>query len=103
MSDSDAVARRTVVVTDPIGVHLRTATNMAAVVGRSRSRVTVIKGDRQVPAADIFGVLTLDTPTGQSLTLEAVGQDAEAVLDALVPFFEGRFPEEANHRESRGA
>jgi phosphocarrier protein NPr len=46
-----------------------------------------------VPAADIFGVLTLDTPSGQTLTLEAVGQDAEAVLDAIEPFFEGRFPD----------
>jgi phosphotransferase system HPr (HPr) family protein len=93
MSDSDSVARRTVVVTDPIGVHLRTATNMAAAVGRSQSQVTVIKGDRRVPAADIFGVLTLDTPHGQTLTLEAVGQDAEAVLDAIEPFFAGHFPD----------
>ena len=52
MSDSDAVARRTVVVTDPVGVHIRTAAAMAQIAGRSRSQVTMIKGDRRAPATN---------------------------------------------------
>ena len=38
---------------------------------------------------------------GEAVTLEAVGPDADAVLDALEPLFAGHFPEEANQRQER--
>jgi phosphocarrier protein HPr len=86
---SESVVTRTVVVTDPQGVHVRTAGFMAKIVGRSQSQVTVVKGDRRMPANDVFGVLEMMTPRGETLLLEAVGPDAKAVLDALEPLFAG--------------
>jgi phosphotransferase system HPr (HPr) family protein len=98
MSDSDAVARRTVVVTDPVGVHIRTAAAMAQIAGRSRSQVTMIKGDQRAPATNPLQVVGMITFPGEAVTLEAAGPDADAVLDALEPLFAGHFPEEANQR-----
>ena len=40
------------VVTDPVGVHVRTASAMAQIVSRSQSQVTMIKGDQRVAAND---------------------------------------------------
>lgn len=85
---------RTLVVTDPIGVHIRTATALAKIVGQSQSEVTVVKGDQRAAATDIWSVLGLDTPQGQTLTLEAAGPDAAEILDQLEPLFAGRFGNE---------
>ncbi len=86
------------VVTDPIGVHVRTASAMAQIVSRSQSQVTMIKGDQRVAANYPLQVVGMITFPGETVTLEAVGPDADAVLDALEPLFAGQFPEEANQR-----
>ena len=99
MSDADSVVRRTVVVTDPIGVHIRTASAMAQIASRSRSQVTMIKGDQRAAATNPLQVVGMITFPGEAVTLEAVGPDADAVLDALEPLFAGHFPEENNQHQ----
>jgi phosphocarrier protein HPr len=88
-------ATRTVVVTDPAGVHLRTALAIANLVRQGRSQVTVIKDDQAVPGSEMLQIATLAAEQGTRLRLEAVGPDAEAVLDALEPLFAGSFGDEA--------
>jgi phosphocarrier protein HPr len=85
-----------VVVTDPAGIHARTAVAIADVVRRGKSQVRLIK-NQQEPAAgtEVLQILTLVAEWGTSVRLEAVGPDAETVLDALEPLFAGRFGDEA--------
>jgi phosphotransferase system HPr (HPr) family protein len=90
---SETAVRRTVIVTDPAGVHARTAVAIADVVRRGRSRVTLTK-DQQTYAAEVLQILTMVAAEGEEVTLEAVGPDAEAVLDALEPLFAGKFGDE---------
>ena len=92
---SETPATRTVVVTDPAGVHLRTALAIANVVRRGRSQVTVIKDEQAVPGTEMLQIATLVAEQGTSVRLEAVGPDADAVLDALEPLFAGQFGDEA--------
>jgi phosphocarrier protein HPr len=92
---SETPASRTVVVTDPAGVHARTAVAIAEVVRRGRSQVKLFKDDRPVAGTDVLQILTMVAEQGTSVRLEAVGPDAEAVLDALEPLFAGRFGDEA--------
>jgi phosphotransferase system HPr (HPr) family protein len=92
---SQPVVRRTVVVTDPAGVHIRTASLMAKIARGSHSEVTVIKGDQRMSAADIIGVFGMETHQGETLVLEAAGPDATDVLDALEPLFAGEFGDTA--------
>ena len=91
---SETSATRTVVVTDPVGVHARTAVAIAETVRRGKSRVTLIKDGRPVAGTDVLQILTMVAHQGDSVTLEAVGPDADAVLSALEPLFAGRFGDE---------
>jgi len=84
-----------VVVTDPAGVHARTAVAIADTVRRGKSQVTLIKEQLRVTGTDVLQIMTLAAEQGQTVTLEAVGPDAEAVLGALEPLFAGRFGDEA--------
>lgn len=92
---SDLTVRRTVVVTDPVGLHARTATSIAEVVRRSQSTVTLTKDERCVSGTDVLQILLLYVPCGQSVVIEACGPDAASVIDALKLLFAGDFGEPA--------
>lgn len=87
-------ATRTVVVTDPSGVHARTAVAIAQVVRRGKSKVTLIKDRQPVPGTEVLQILTMVAHQGETVTIDAIGPDAEAVVTALEPLFAGRFGEQ---------
>ena len=87
-------ATRTVVVTDPAGVHARTAVAIAEAVRRGRSEVTLVKNQQPVSGTDVLQMLTMVAHQGDAVTLDPVGPDAEGVLSALEPLFAGRFRED---------
>jgi phosphotransferase system HPr (HPr) family protein len=88
---SETKVTRTVVVTDPAGVHARTAVAIRETILRGRSQVTLIKDGRPVSGTDVLQIMTLVVEQGQAVTLEAVGPDADAVIGALEPLFAGQF------------
>ncbi len=90
-------ATRTVIVTDPVGLHVRTALAVTEVVRRGQSEVTLAKSDQSGPAVaatDVLQILMLCVRQGEAVTAEAVGPDADAVLDLLEPLFAGVFGDE---------
>jgi phosphocarrier protein HPr len=88
---SETKATRTVVVTDPSGVHARTAVAIAEVVRRGKSQVTLTKDQRPVAGTDVLQILTMVAHQGDTVRLEAIGPDADDVVAALEPLFAGRF------------
>jgi phosphotransferase system HPr (HPr) family protein len=92
---SESKATRSVVVSDPAGVHARTAVAIAQVVRSGKSRVTLAKGQQQVEATDVLQILMMVAAQGERVEIEVVGPDAAAVLDALLPLFAGQFGDEA--------
>jgi len=88
-------ATRTVVVTDPSGVHARTAVAIAEVVRRGKSRVTLVKDGQAISGTDVLQILTMVAHQGEAVTIEAIGPDAEDVLVGLEPLFAGRFADKA--------
>ena len=48
-----------------------------------KSRVTLVKDQEPVAGTDVLQILTMVTHQGETVTLEAVGPDAEAVLARL--------------------
>jgi phosphocarrier protein HPr len=85
---SPRLLQRTVVVTDPVGVHVRTALAIMEIVKRSKSRVILWKEPHhRVECNDVIPILGLAAPQGSQIHLEAEGPDAEAVLEALEPVF----------------
>jgi phosphocarrier protein HPr len=86
---SQQKATRSVVVTDPAGVHLRTASAIVAITRRSKSQVEIVSQYHRAKGNDVLDMLALAAPMGSSVTLEATGPDASQVLDALEPLFTG--------------
>ena len=96
---SESLATRSVVVTDPAGVHLRSALAIIQTVGRGKSNVTIAKGEQRVEATEIWQIMGLVAQQGDELTVVATGPDAVAVLDSLEPLFAGQFGDEAKKSE----
>jgi phosphotransferase system HPr (HPr) family protein len=84
---SESLETRSVIVTNPDGVHARIAVAIAGIVRRTNSRVTLIKGQQRVEATDVLQLMTLAAAPGERVDIEAVGPDAVAVLDSLEPLF----------------
>ncbi|MFP6613566.1 MAG: HPr family phosphocarrier protein [Pirellulales bacterium] len=85
---SETKPSRGVVVKHPDGLHIRLGERFVSLAGQFESTVEVIKGAERVDASSIMEVLSLGAVQGTELEIEASGPDADAVLDALVEFFE---------------
>lgn len=84
---SDQKATRTVVVTDPAGVHARTAVAIAKAVRKFHSKVALCKDYQKADGTDVLQMLSLVVLCGSQVVVEATGPDAEEVLDAVEPLF----------------
>ncbi|EPC03809.1 phosphate ABC transporter permease [Litchfieldella anticariensis FP35 = DSM 16096] len=76
------------------GLHARAATRLVQCCQPYQACVTVSHKGRDADAANIMSLLMLAAPCGSVLTVNAEGEDAEAVLDALEALVETRFDEE---------
>jgi phosphocarrier protein NPr len=86
---------RKLTLTNKRGLHARAATRLVQCCQPFASRVTVCHGAQQADATNIMSLLMLAAPCGTELTLEADGEDGEAVLNALEQLFAARFDEDA--------
>jgi len=76
---------RTVVVASSVGLHARPASLFCQAVARIGVPVLLTgAAGRSVNAASILGVLSLGVGPGETVTLEAEGDRADAALDELV-------------------
>ena len=87
---------RTVVVTNPQGLHARPADLFVKLASKYQAKVEVIKEGERVDGKSILAILTLAAVEGTPLTLEATGPDAQAALDALAELVVRNFDEEGN-------
>jgi len=75
---------RTVTVASSVGLHARPASLFAQAASRAGTLVTLTSpAGKTVNAASILGVLSLGIGHGESVTLAAEGEGAEAALDSL--------------------
>ncbi len=74
---------RTVVVTNPQGVHARPADMFVKLASQYESKIEVIKDGERVDGKSILAMLTLAAVEGTTLKLEGTGPDAEAAVAAL--------------------
>jgi phosphocarrier protein len=75
---------RQVEVTDPLGLHLRVAAEVARLAQRFRAEVRVGCDGRTASGRSALELMTLAGASGCRLVLEADGPDAEAAVAALV-------------------
>jgi phosphocarrier protein len=90
---ADGPAYRTVVVTNPQGLHARPADLFVKLASRYESTIEVIKDGERVDGKSILAILTLAAVQGTNLRIEANGPDAEAALQALTELIVRDFDE----------
>ncbi len=86
-------ATRTVTITNSEGLHARAASLVADLVRQYGSKVRLVKNQERVEGTEVLQILSLGVAQGEELLIEAIGHDAEAVLDALEQLFTGNFAE----------
>lgn len=74
---------QTVTVGNPTGLHARPAALFIQAASKFKCDLKIAKGDKEVDARSILGILTLTAKQGDSITLKAAGEDAQEAVDTL--------------------
>ena len=86
---------RSVIVTNPLGMHARAAARFVHVATRFESRVRVSRQGREMDGKSIMGILLLAAARGCTLTISADGRDELDAVTALAALVETGFGEDA--------
>ena len=80
-------------IANKLGLHARASAKLTQVASGFDSEVWLTRNGRRVNAKSIMGVMMLAAGRGATLTVEAVGEDAEAAIAAIRDLFAQRFGE----------
>jgi phosphocarrier protein HPr len=84
---------REVKILNKLGIHARPAAEIVKAAGKFKSSITIVRDDLEVNAKSIMGVMMLAAECGTTIALRAIGDDAEAALDALAAVIAKKFGE----------
>jgi phosphocarrier protein HPr len=76
------------------GLHARASAKFVQTVERFDAEVKVRRGNEVVGGTSIMGLMMLAAGPGTTITVEAVGNQAAEVVEALAALVNGRFAEE---------
>lgn len=93
MDQSDNVLSRDVVIVNVLGLHARSAAQIAKRVQASKSNVWVIKDGIKADASSIIDLLTLACGPGSKITVKIDDQSDIDILLDLVKLIESGFGE----------
>ncbi len=77
-----------------LGIHARPAAMFVKVANQFAAEVFVDKEGERVNGKSIMGLMMLAAGPGSSVTVEAIGDDAESALEELAKLFARNFDEE---------
>jgi phosphocarrier protein len=76
------------------GLHARASAKFVQTVEQFDAEVFVSRGAERVGGTSIMGLMMLAAGPGTTITVEATGKDAAAVVDALAALVASRFAED---------
>jgi phosphotransferase system HPr (HPr) family protein len=82
------VVEQTVTVRNRSGLHARPAGLLVQEAGKHACNIWLRKGDREVNAKSILGVMALAVGSGEVITVKADGQGEQDAVHALVSLIE---------------
>jgi len=77
------MAKKEFTIVNKLGLHARAAAMLVQLAGTFSAEITVSKVGLEINGKSIMGVLMLAAACGSTITIEAVGNDEEAALQAL--------------------
>jgi phosphocarrier protein HPr len=92
---------RVVVIQNEQGLHARPAEMLVRLAQQFESKIGIVRDGYRVEATSIMDLLTLGAAKGTTLTLEALGPDAQQAVDALAKLIESGFPQEEPQGKTR--
>ena len=85
---------RTVEVLNKRGLHARASAKFVTLAAELGTNVEVEKDGNSVCGTSIMGLMMLGAAMGDTITISAVGDGAEAAVEQLAALVESRFGEE---------
>lgn len=86
--------RRTVKIVNVKGLHARAAAKFCKTADQFEAKVLVSKGDLEVDACSIMGLLMLAAAKETEIHIQATGVQAEDAMNAICALVEDGFDEE---------
>ncbi len=84
---------RKLLIKNELGLHARAAAKIVALGGQYNSVLYLKKDEQEVDGSSILSILTLACPKGTEICARAVGEDSEALIEALTQLFDQKFGE----------
>lgn len=84
---------REVKIVNKLGIHARPAAEIVKTAGKFKSSITIVRDDLEVNAKSIMGVMMLAAEFGATIVIRALGEDAEAAIEALAAVIANKFGE----------
>ena len=85
--------RQDVEIINKLGLHARASAKFTQLASTFQSEVWLERNGRRVNGKSIMGVMMLAAGKGTSITIETIGDDAEAAMNALVGLINDYFGE----------
>jgi phosphocarrier protein HPr len=76
------------------GLHARASAKFVQTVERFSAEVWVTRGGETVGGTSIMGLMMLSAGPGTTITVSAIGPEAQAAIDAITELVESKFNEE---------
>jgi phosphocarrier protein HPr len=86
---------RSVVVTNPLGLHARAAARFVHLASKFTSQIRVARDSKVMDGKSIMGILLLAAARGMTLTISADGPDEASAVDSLIDLVESGFGEQS--------
>ena len=90
-----ASATMTIRLINKVGLHVRPAALFVRTANTFESKILIQKGEKEVDAKSILGVLSLGAEYGSVITIKALGEDEEESIKKLVELIENKFYEDS--------
>ena len=84
---------REVAIVNELGLHARSAAQIAALANRSTASVWIQKGNEKADASSIVDILTLACEKGSKITISIENKADFNILEAIIELVEGGFGE----------
>lgn len=84
---------RTVMVSNPDGLHLRPAGKIASLASSYQSQIELERSGQIADCRSMIGLLTLGAAQGTELILRVQGPDADDAIEAITKLFDTQFDE----------
>lgn len=90
-NEQSNLARGIFVVNNDKGLHTRPSTELVRCASSFKSNVRLTYQKECVNAKSLLGILMLAANRGSKITIEAVGEDAELAVNAIIELAQNKF------------